>query len=289
MGSHNKTKTKQDFGETVQFITGAKPFATKGRPFRRPAGSAKKNTPRTHKPSEMSLEEWQIALRREFGPEQNFRLKNIGSERIFSEFLVTNPNTNRTYRVAIRGERPGDNFCSCPDFAVNTLGTCKHIEFTLVKLKRTRGARTAFAGGFHPAYSEVYLRYGLKREVIFAPGIGCPQRVLDLTARYFDENGILRPQAYSQFDAFLREAGQDGHELRCYEDAIGFVAQVRDEVKRRELIDEAFSQDADGRAFEKLLKAPLYPYQRKGALFAARAGRCLIADCSFRPTPVAWD
>jgi len=87
------------------------------------AAKASKRLSRLHKPEDMSLEAWQIALRRQFGREQRLRLKNVGREPIFSEFEVTNPQTKRTYRVAIRGRGLGDNFCSCPDFAVNTLGT----------------------------------------------------------------------------------------------------------------------------------------------------------------------
>ena len=132
--------------------------------------------PRTRRPEGMSLETWQIALRRDFGRAQRFRLENLSTEPIFSEFTVTNPTTQGSYRVAIRGHNPGDNYCSCPDFAVNTLGTCKHIEFTLAALERKRGARAAFTAGFHPAYSEVYLRYGARREVAFRAGNDCPQR-----------------------------------------------------------------------------------------------------------------
>ena len=108
---------------------------------------------RTRKPDEMSLEQWQVALRRQFAQKQDLRITNIGGEPIFSEFLVINPQTDGQYRVAIRGQGLGDNYCSCPDFAVNTLGTCKHVEFVLNKLRRKRGARKAFSEGFDPAYS----------------------------------------------------------------------------------------------------------------------------------------
>jgi len=91
---------------------------------------------RLRRPPDMSLEAWQVALRRQFGREQKFRVKNVGSQPVFSEFEVTNPQSGRSYRVAIRGLGLGDNFCSCPDFAVNTLGTCKHIEFTLAQIER---------------------------------------------------------------------------------------------------------------------------------------------------------
>ena len=100
------------------------------------------------KPEDMPLEQWQIALRKQFVEKQNFNLKNIGTEPIFSEFMITNPKTGGQYRVAIRGQGLGDNYCSCPDFAVNTLGTCKHVEFTLSKLQRKQGGKKAFAEGF---------------------------------------------------------------------------------------------------------------------------------------------
>ncbi len=233
---------------------------------------------RLRKPDDMPLEQWQIALRKQFAEKQNFRLKNIGDEPVFSEFIVTNPQTDREYRVAIRGERIGDNYCSCPDFAVNTLGTCKHIEFTLLELQRRPGGKKAFAEGFRPAYSQVYLRYGAKREVMFSPGVECPESLLELARRYFDDYGILKAGAYAQFDMFVRQAGAFNHDLRCYEDAIEFVAQVRDQAHLKKRIEEAFPSAANSAAFKKLLKVPLYLYQRQGALFAAKAGRSLIAD-----------
>ena len=102
---------------------------------------------RTHAPSDLAPLEWQRALRRQFGREQAFGLENCGTEPFFSEFRVSNLESKSTYRVAIRGLRPGDNFCACPDYAMNELGTCKHIEFTLAKLAGKRGAKAAFAGG----------------------------------------------------------------------------------------------------------------------------------------------
>lgn len=230
------------------------------------------------KPEDMLLEQWQIALRKQMAEKQNFRLKNVGNEPILSEFAVTNQETGGRYRVAIRGQQAGDNYCSCPDFAINTLGTCKHIEFTLDKLQRKRGGKKAFENGFQSAYSEVYLRYGIKREVIFNPGIKCPASLLKLVSKYFNKNRTLKQQSYLQFETFIKKANQIKHDLRCYEDTINFVAQVRDSINLKKRIEKAFPSGANSAAFKKLLKASLYPYQREGALFAAKAGRSLIAD-----------
>jgi hypothetical protein len=102
---------------------------------------------RTHAPADLSPVEWQRGLRRQFGREQAFGLENLTSEPFFSEFRVSNPDSKSSYRVAIRGRGPGGNFCSCPDYATSELGTCKHIEFTLARLEKKRGAKAAFARG----------------------------------------------------------------------------------------------------------------------------------------------
>jgi superfamily II DNA or RNA helicase len=233
---------------------------------------------RLQKPAEMTLDDWQIGLRREFGRAQKFRIKNRGDEPIFSEFEVTNPESGRSYRVAIRGQALGENFCSCPDFAVNTLGTCKHIEFLLGKLARRAGAKAALALGYRPAFSEVYLQYGAQRQVVFRAGTECPEPLKAFARRFFDEQNRLTPEAFARFHEFLQRASSNGHKFHCYEDALEYVAQVRDQANLVERVAAAFSRGIHAKEFAKLLKVPLFAYQREGALFAAKAGRSLIAD-----------
>jgi len=237
-----------------------------------------KKLSRLRKPDGMSLEQWQIELRRQFGATQDLRLQNIGNQPIFSEFLISNPQTRTEYRVAIRGSRPGDNYCSCPDFAVNTLGTCKHIEFALFKLRSKPGGEKALAADFKQPYSEVFLCYAVKREVMFKAGAECPQPLKELARQYFDSRGVLREQAYAGFTTFLRSARKFSHDLRCYDDALEFIAHKRDKDSLPQLVHKAFPQGIDSAGFKKLLQVSLYPYQREGALFAAQAGRCLVAD-----------
>lgn len=146
------------------------------RNFARPSRQAKLSP--THAPPDLSPADWQRALRRQFGREQTFALENRGAEAFFSEFQVSNPQSKTGYRVAIRGVRPGENFCSCPDYATNELGTCKHIEFVLARLEKKRGAKAAFARGYRPSYSEMYLRYDGLRTAHFRAGADCPPAVL---------------------------------------------------------------------------------------------------------------
>lgn len=245
---------------------------------RRKVKSTPKKTSRTRKPEHMSVDEWQRALRQEYGREQSFTLKNLGEEPVYSEFAVTNPASGRTYRVAIRGRELGANFCSCPDFAVNALGTCKHVEWLIARLERKHGKRKAFAIPFQPAYTEVYLEYGAQRRVRFRAGTDCPAALRQLAKGFFGGDGVLSEGAHQAFDTFVHEARESGADVRIYDDAIAFIAHLRDDEHRRTVIIEKFERNSGSKALDKLVKVNLYPYQKQGALFAAKAGRCLIAD-----------
>ena len=235
---------------------------------------------RSHAPADLSPLDWQRALRRQFGSEQAFELKNLGSEPFFSEFRVSNPVSKSSYRVAIRGLGPGGNFCSCPDYSTNELGTCKHIEFTLAKLLKRRGAKTAFARGYRPVFSELYLRNDGKRRVHFRAGTDCPPGLSEAALDLFDagHNGMLPDERLSELEHFMAVASKSGHELRAYDDALDFVAGRRDADRRASKLQQLFPGGAADPKLLALLKIPLYPYQAEGALFALRAGRVLIGD-----------
>src|SRR5713226_10123547 len=201
---------------------------------------------RTHAPADLSPVDWQRGLRRQFGREQAFGLENLGSEPFLSEFRVSNPVSKSSYRVAIRGPGPGGNFCSCPDYATSELGTCKHLEFTIAKLEKKRGARAAFARGYQPAFSELYLRNEGKRRVHFRAGTDCPAALLKAAAGLFDagHDGMLPDDRIGELDQFIATASRSGHELRAYDDALDFVAGRRDADRRAALLEQLFPRGA---------------------------------------------
>ncbi|TXB67956.1 DEAD/DEAH box helicase [Phaeodactylibacter luteus] len=227
-------------------------------------------------PEELSLRDWQISLRKQFGPEQTFELVNEGEHPVWSDFTVINPERNSRYRVALRGQEPGVNFCECMDFKTNGLGTCKHIEWALHKLYHTYGNKQHFRKPPpERQYSSVYLEYGEERRLRLRLG-GEEAEALEILSRgYFDGDGVLYEHAYLEFDQFLEKAKAISSTFRCYADALDFVIQKRaDEQRGRRA---AAIAKAPG-SLEGLVKAKLYPYQMEGVLFALKAGRCLIAD-----------
>jgi superfamily II DNA or RNA helicase len=229
---------------------------------------------RNKRPEGMSLEDWQIALRREHGRTQNFDIRKLGD----AEFAVRNAQSQSAYDVIIRGKNLGDNSCTCGDFMTNSLGTCKHIEFTLGYLERKRTGKSLLEQAGPPAYSEIYLRYGKQRDVTFRPGTECPAKLVRLAQTYFNDEGTLLPDAVNTLDSFLNEIETLDHEVRCRPDVLRWLAEKRDLLRREEILKREYPKGIRSANLKKLVKVPLYDYQAEGALFAARAGRCLIGD-----------
>ena len=231
---------------------------------------------RQRQPADLPVDDWQRELRRQFGREQRFGFENLGDDPVFSEFAVYNPDSRRRYRVVIRGDQPGDNRCSCPDFSTNDLGTCKHIEFTLAQIGTRPDGRQALAAGFQGAFSELFLDYAGQRRVRLRPGCDLLPAAYELFDR--DAGWQLPSERFVDLPAFIDRVRAAGHDLRCDDDALAFIAELRDRDIRQQALAAAYPLGSDSPELGALLKVGLYPYQRQGALFAARAGRVLIGD-----------
>ena len=218
------------------------------------------------RPEGMSLEAWQIELRKQFGSEQKYHLRNLGGHPVFTDFEVANPTSHNSYRVIIRGTGLGDNHCSCPDFATNTLGTCKHIEFTLTTLQRKPTNRRLLWAGFQPEDSEVFLHYGPCREVRFRPGSDCPRRPGPargqvLRRRWHAAAGSVRPvRGVSRPRPATSSTNCCAVRMPC-----NSWPRSATPSGGRQQIQEAFPRGSRSAGFKKLLKVPLYDYQARGS------------------------
>ena len=230
------------------------------------------------KPDDLSVDAWQIGLRKQVAGEAGLRVRNVGDHPIFSTFEVKNQKSQKSYRVVLRGETAGVNYCSCPDFALNTLGTCKHIESVLRRVRRVKGAREALKAGFVSDHSSLTLRYGQVRRVSFSLGRLAGDELKKLVGEYFDAQGCLTERGFREFDQFMSRVRGLGRDVRYHDDALAFVAKVRDVDQRKKRVADLIGQGIQNISWKNLIKADLYDYQKEGALFAANAGRSLIAD-----------
>lgn len=222
------------------------------------------------KPHNMTLEEWQVALRQQSARDETFAIAAVDEKIVPGEYSVRNPNTRQVYKVVYRGEGSPWNYCSCLDFKTSQLGTCKHIEATKMWLANTTKHR------IHreiPAYTSVYLSYREERAVRIRIGVDHEAELRALARQYFDDEGYLMPKAYLSFPVFLERAREISDTFRCYDDALDFILEKR-EADMRSSIAEGLS-DA---VLDSLLTVKLFPYQKEGVRFAVEKGRSLIAD-----------
>lgn len=227
------------------------------------------------KPENMSLEAWQIALRKQFAEKSVFNICPFDRlHPMNGDFWVSNPQSHQKYKVAFRGVSSEWNYCSCPDFKTSQLGTCKHIEAVRLKLEQSPAGRKWLKEEHIPSYTSVYLSYKKERAVKIRIGEDHHDSFVQLARQYFSADWVLKPETYVRFEHFLRQASAIDDTFRCYDDALAFVITCRERQMREAILSQRFP---DGH-LEGLLKTRLFPYQEQGILFAARAGRCLIAD-----------
>lgn len=223
-----------------------------------------------YKPDNLTLQEWQIALRRQTAKKEMFAISEKDRKDFPGYYNVINPVTGNEYKVVYRGQNSSWNYCSCMDFKTSQLGTCKHLEAVKLWIEENhrKVCRTV------PPYTSVYLSYQGERKVCLRIGTDNEEEFRRLAAPYFTPDGVMRPEAMDSVTDFFREAVRLNNTFRWYPDALGFILEQRDLRRRGQLLSDYAS---DG-ALDKLLKTKLYPYQKEGIRFAFRAGKSIIAD-----------
>lgn len=223
-----------------------------------------------YKPDNMTLEQWQIALRRQAAEKENFGIQELNAQEYPGYYIVNNPVSHNTYKVIYRGAFSAWNYCSCMDFKTSQLGTCKHIEAVKLWLEKSH-KRTCTDT---PAYTSVYLSYRKGRKVRLRIGTDNSEEFQKLAEPYFTPEGIMRPEAIDTINDFFSKALQLNNTFRWYDDAMDFILEQRDKRKREKFLSDPQADTL----IDSLLKVRLFPYQKEGIRFAYRAGKSIIAD-----------
>lgn len=181
------------------------------------------------------------------------------------------------YRVHVRSLHRRANYCTCPDYATNQLGTCKHIEAVLHSIRKRRGFKKI--KDLPPPSPYVYLDWesdDAPMVRLHRPAEMDPSHTA-LLDDYFDASGaFLRrmPEDFLRFADLIAERGDPD----LGEDALGHARHLAEtaarQVRAREIGDRIRS--TGGRL--PGVNARLYPYQMDGVAFFVGNGRALLAD-----------
>lgn len=224
----------------------------------------------------MLIEE-QIQARQERAKEAVKRILSRPKGKPFGDYHLLST-SGQEYRVAMRGPGLFDNYCSCPDFSRNTLGTCKHIESILERLRKRYRSQLQLKR-YERERASLSLLYGESLDVqLKLPETPDPS-LKSVAAEYFDSSGVLMRGKYAQFATVLGA-------LRRADSAAVVYSDVLDHVDRVNELDEGLAWeraqlkkiDEGKRILRGLVKVSLFPYQLRGVLFAASRGRVVLAD-----------
>ena len=195
----------------------------------------------------------------------------------YGDYLVKSV-SGREYRVAMRGPSLFENFCSCADFATNTLGTCKHIEALLLRFRRDFG-RSFGQRKYRRTRASLSLHYGETLNVrLRLPSRPSPD-LRAIAAEHFDSQGFLRRDNLRRFEQILEKLRAADATAVVYSDVLEFIDRENELASGLEEERRHLAQIKKGKpALKGLLKVPLFPYQVRGALFAACRGRVILAD-----------
>lgn len=223
------------------------------------------------------LIEQQIAERRDRAAATAPKIMKRPASGPYGDYTIKSA-TGRTYRVAIRGLGLFENYCSCPDFAINTLGTCKHVESLLLQLRK-RHRKAMETAKYKRTRASISLQYGNTVEVRLRLPASPSPALRAIAAEHFDANSLLRREDFRRFDQVLEALRTVEGDAVVYSDALEYIDRENElaeglEAEKKLLAKLKRGQDPT----EGLLKTRLLPYQAQGAVFAACRGRAVLAD-----------
>ena len=188
------------------------------------------------------------------------------------------------YEVEIRSLDQPMNSCGCADQRVNGLGTCKHIEGVLARL-RLRGAR-AFAAAQRAGSPRAELYLSLSGQPV--PRLLWPADPTAATAAraalapHLAPDGSLATIAPDGVAVLLHELAGVGpsvrRQLRVSRHLEAWLTDAQRRAARADARARFLAEVTAGRQTIDVLRHPLLPYQREGMLHLAFGERALLAD-----------
>ena len=214
-----------------------------------------------------------LADRQKRAKEESMVVRSTNNEKPWVDYIVTSRQSGRSYRVALRGLEDGQAYCSCPDFRINHLGTCKHVlnvqakvkkRFSAKQLSKPHRRRRVSVGVDYGPHRGIRFHLPHRRDAVIEEVVGGPEQ-----APLTDANEVLtRIQALEQA----------GHRVAIFPDAEKYVQQrlVQDRIRKE--CEEIRRDPANHPLRRELLSAKLLPYQLDGIAFVCGAGRAILAD-----------
>ncbi|HVU23125.1 MAG TPA: DEAD/DEAH box helicase [Opitutus sp.] len=203
--------------------------------------------------------------------EEQPRIRNLPPRHpIFSNFEVQS-RSGLGYEVEVRDLAQRQFGCTCTDFRVNGLGTCKHVEAVLALLQAK--SKKAWSAARRHGSPRIDLVPDPERNALLVErNLAALPRPL---RRWFDAEGRMPTDSLPAFQAAL---GADASAVRLSVTIAPWLESLRLAEEKRQLRRDYEQKVHAGEYPAQETLVPLYPYQRDGMLHLAFTGRALLAD-----------
>ncbi len=190
---------------------------------------------------------------------------------IFSNFRV-NSGSGLSYTVEIRSLSQRLFSCTCVDYRINGLGTCKHIEATLLYLGARYHRLIHQAGKNDSSRIDIVPDHAAETLRIERGANGLRSRLGQL----FSSDGRILEKNLDEALERLRKT--QIHNLRISQEVAPWLKARQQVEERKNLLREYEQKVQSGEWPTQETRVPLYPYQREGMLHLAFKERALLAD-----------
>ena len=214
-----------------------------------------------------------MAERQQRADKEKMRVVASEPKALWSDYIVTNKLSGKSYRVALRGWQAGESYCNCPDYRKNTLGTCKHILHTISKVQKRFPVRVKNTP-FTPKALALHLQYGIDLNLRFIVPDGLSPEALKIIKPFIskDISDLLR------LARVIQKLDQHDQPLIIYPDAEEFIQRRLTQLRLDQKVKDIRNDPSQHSLRTTLLDAELLPYQLDGIAFSAGAGRAILAD-----------
>ncbi len=201
------------------------------------------------------------------------KIKNLTPEHpVYSNFDVQSP-SGMTYEVELRSIEPRRTYCTCTDFRINGLGTCKHVEAVILYLQ-SRLRKRAYNSAVDAGSDRVDVIVDFDRQTL---QVDSRRSLRGVLGRLFGTDRRLAT------DISIEEALETL--ASCKVKGLRISRQVSDWYEHHHRSEEnlalrrSYEQRVQrGKYSGQETKVPLYPYQREGMLHLAFGERAMVAD-----------
>ncbi len=233
-----------------------------------------------------TTDEQEIERRRKRGEQEPFSLTfPENQETPFGTYRVQSATSSGGgYDVELRSLDSQNNSCGCPDYNINRLGTCKHIEAVIHHLKQKHHFNWKELLSQKPAWAEVYLDLTSSAEIkLWNP---LPLQT-DITTKqtldsiFSSEGDLLQDAslAISSLKNVLQNAPEMSRpKIKISKFIDSWLFQKKRQMEKQRVKEEFLEEVKQGKQTLNVLNVPLYPYQVEGMLHLAFNERALLAD-----------